>query len=364
MIVLFDLSDPYKLHEGIMVYAINILKGLRDNGYKNIKILVHDDLYNHVNECFPEYTCIKFEEAPKRKFLNILYIAKTWAKQINEIDCDVVFSPYPSLYHLYSKKKIVQTIHDIQPLKIWKGKNLLKYKLFIPIVLKRSYRIISISEFVKKDILNNFKFVSKDKISCIPNPVVVDTTKYPRLEWTDYKYILYISNLWEYKNVGTLIKAFNIIKDKFDHKLVIVGRTTEYWTNEIKPFIEKNGLYDRIIHVDRVVSDRELTQLYQHTELFVHPSLLEGFGFTPIEAAIHGAPVITTTETALKESTLGILNYYVPATDEKSLAEKMNELLKKPQTKEELDRISETFLSEYNYKKQASKVYEFLKQTL
>lgn len=75
-----------------------------------------------------------------------------------------------------------------------------------------------------------------------------------------------------------------------------------------------------ILHFSKPIDDQLLAQYYQFADLFIHPSLLEGFGYPPIEAAIHKTPVLTTKETALYESTMGILNYYEPATDSQALA--------------------------------------------
>lgn len=363
MTILFDLSIPFKLHEGVMIYALNILSGFRDNKYKDIKILCHKELYSYIQKTYPEYTCYLAESIRNQGIINSINITRLWNKQINKIDCDIVFSPYPSLLYLFCSKRIIQTIHDIQPLKVWKGKKLLTYRLLMPIILLRSYKIITISDFVKKEIQHHYHFISSKKIKAISNPVTIDTTPLPPPSNINSPYLLYVSTLWEYKNVFTLIKAFNTIKNQIAHKLVIIGRTTKHWEKEVYPYIINNNLTEKIIHINTAVSSKELSQLYQHTDLFIHPSLLEGFGFPPIEAAIQKVPVITTQEGAIEETTLGLLNYYSPAKDKNNLAKKILQVLKNPPSKEKLEEISRIYQKKYNYIEQSNKIYEFIVKT-
>lgn len=364
MKLLVDLSIFFKPYEGIMVYALNILSGFQKHKYKDIKILCHPDLYNYIHQAFPEFDCIIAHPHPPKKLFNSIFITKKWYKQIKEIDCDIVFSPYPYLYYLLSPKPVIQTIHDLQQFKIQKGITLLKSKLLTLIILKRSYRIITISNFVKKEIHRSYPLISQKKIRTIYNGINIDNSPLSPPAQINTPYLLYVSTLWKYKNIITLVKAFNLIKEQIPHKLIIVGKTTEYWENEVCPFIIQNKLQDRIMHIKNVISNEELTQLYQHTDLFIHPSLMEGFGFTPIEAAIQKVPVITTTETAIKETTLGFLNYFTPATSETSLAHQIIQTLQNPPSASQLEKISKTLQDKYNYIDQSYKVYDFINNSL
>ena len=89
-----------------------------------------------------------------------------------------MFSPGTNML-LFLRVKIcrVQVIHDLQPLKVWKGKKKLFFRLLTPFILKHSDRIIAISDFVKQDILKTYPFVSADKIAVIHNGVVLPWLK-------------------------------------------------------------------------------------------------------------------------------------------------------------------------------------------
>lgn len=359
MKLLFDLSNNVSIYSGLTIYALNILSGFRDNHYTNIKILCSRNLYDYVHEMFPDYECFLFESSAKNMFFLKRWLK--WYRQVKQIDCDVIFSPYPCINYFWSPKKIVQTVHDLQFLKVYKGKMLWKYRILMPLILLRSCNIITISLYVKKELRRIYPFIPLTKICTIPNAVVVDSTPLPPPSNISARYILYVSALWKYKNVLTLLKAFALLKNQISHNLVVLGREMDdSWSLEALPFIAKHKLEDRVIHITRSISNKELAQLYQHADLFVHPSLLEGFGFTPIEAAIQGTPVLTTKEASLYESTLGILNYYEPSTSAEALADKMIILLKSPLDKSKLQWISETLQNEYDYKKQGEKMYRYI----
>lgn len=357
MRILIDLSNSNSIYEGVSIYALNILSGFKANNYADIIILCSPQIFSFVKEYFPDYTCLKFNSSYKRN--NIFYKNLSWYKQIKTINCDIVFSPIPDLSHIITPKKIVQTIHDIQPLKLYRRKNKIKYWILFFLIILRSYKIISISNYVATDLKKKFPIIFFKKVKVIYNCVRINNVK-TNPPIAD-KYILYISSLWSYKNVFTLVKSFNLIKEKIPHKLVIIGKPIgSYWTEIVVPFIKNNKLSSRIIHIDQSISNDTITQYFQHADLFVHPSLMEGFGFTPIEASMYKIPVLTTKETAIFETTLGALNYYEPAKDSNVLAKEILYLLENPPSNKKLEEISILFQKKYDCATQAKKVFEYI----
>ncbi|MDH6314013.1 glycosyltransferase involved in cell wall biosynthesis [Parabacteroides sp. PFB2-10] len=365
MKLLIDLSYIEDLHNGVALYAFRILKGMRDNGVKDICLFLHPKTADVMRQEFPSY---EYVIAPEAKYSTL--IPRVWFKlfankhkykqAINQIDCDIIFSPFHVVFYYWKmKQKQVRTIHDLFQFNstsiLWK----IGSYITIPRIIKRADAIITISDYVKEEIKRKYPFAAKKNIKTIYNAAEFGMETHETRSLFDFSYILYVNSLAEYKNLLTLLKAFEAIKHNMPHKLVFVGKETPHFREVLKPYIDQHGLADRVVHL-KTVSDEELMALYQHTTLFVTPSLLEGFGFTPIEAALCNAPVISTKETALYETTKGLLNYYEPPMDHQALATKIMEVLQNPPSQKELEKISTCFREEYNNRKIAREVYEFI----
>lgn len=366
MKILVDLTGCTKGYS-YWTYASRVLSAWRDckSLDADIILLIREEMESSVKAEYAEFEYILLQRYSCCNKLQTMFRLKPvlnslmWRRTVNRSGCDIVFSPGTNML-LFLRVKIcrVQVIHDLQPLKVWKGKKKLFFRLLTPFILKHSDRIIAISDFVKQDILKTYPFVSVDKIAVIHNGVVLPSSGLSRSLQSDSKYLLYISTLHEYKNVGTLVKAFIELKDTISHKLVVVGKSTDYWEKEILPIIVESGIQDRIVHLSHYVSDEEIARLYRSADLFISPSLYEGFGYTPVEAAMCGTPVICTRETALPEVTMGLVNYYEPALDHIALKNKIMEVLKNYPTKEQLKVISDTFKAQYDNAMQARKIYD------
>ena len=361
MKILFDLSGCEHLHNAISIYGLRFLHGLKDNHYANIIILCNAQIYDYVQKLYPNYSCIKISLRKEKKICSVLLNYLEWKKLVKGIDCDLIFVPhvFSPFFCFLKHRKVVMVFHDLQGLKIYNGIRLWICRFIYPLSLMRCTAVITISDFVKQEVHKIYPFISQNKMHTIYNGVII-----PNVEKEEFfmkkKYLLYVSSLMGYKNVITLLKAFNLIKDKIPHILVIIGKPTDNWKRNALPFIKAEHLESRVYHVAEPVSDEVLAQYYHHAELFIHPSLMEGFGYTPVEAAMYGVPVLTNKETALYEVTMGLLNYYESPTDEVAMSQQIMLLLQNPPTSDKLDEISKLFQAQYNNQKQAEKLYKLL----
>ena len=361
MKLLVDLSGCDMPYLSVTVFSLRILRGFRDNGEKNITILCNSVTANMVKRIVPEFRVIPIEMERIFNLIPAIRAYFRWRKTVAKIDFDVIWlpHPFPPFCCIYNKGKIVTTMLDIQGIKGNKGVKLLIFKIAYYLSLKKSHRLTTISAYVKEDILKHYNNVDPQKIVPIYCSVVTSAPKND-LSPLGTKYLLYVSSFLRHKNAITLIKAFNLIKDKIPHQLVLVGRENEIWREDIRPYIEAHNLSGRIIHIANGVTDEELSQYYKYADLFIHPSYMEGFGYPPIEAALHETPVITTKVTSLFEVTMGLLNYVENPTDENELGKKIIHILDNRPSTDKLKEIAETYKKIYNYKKIAKELYNEL----
>jgi len=139
------------------------------------------------------------------------------------------------------------------------------------------------------------------------------------------RFILGLGTLQPRKNFTRLIQAFADLQSAIcDLHLVIAGG--KGWLYEdIFATVEHLGLEDRVVFPG-FVADQDLPALYNLADLFVFPSLYEGFGLPPLEAMACGTPVITSNASSLPE-VVGQAGLMVEAKDVAALTEAMRRVL-------------------------------------
>lgn len=229
--------------------------------------------------------------------------------------------------------------------------------------LKKSDAIVFISNFVKNDMRNYFPDITVSNSRVIPNAVSIseNLSDVKSAKLIDRPYILNINAITEYKNHITLIKAFQKIIDKIPHLLVIVGAPGDVY-KDLECYIRDNKMSERVKFLS-FISDQEKTSLYSGASLFVTSSLHEGFGRTPIEAAMHGIPVISSRCDSLPEATMEMLDYYEPPCDFNVLAVKIMEVLSRKNDVERLRLIAEKYKKNYSCRSVAEKYWELIEET-
>lgn len=360
--VLIDLSTfKGKPQCSMDIYSIRLLKGLMMTPLSyEIILLINEESYSYFKSFFPNFKYLQIKAFKNANIFQRIFKYASfknqacWKKAINNSHADLLLCPYTDLDKISNLDIFrLQVIHDIHGKYVTKGKEKFKQTLLMPVLLKKSNAIITISDFVKEEIKKQYpNYVSSKHIYRIYNSIDY-TEKFTNYPLKSHTYILYVNAIREYKNIITLIKAFALIKDEIEQNLVIIGKKNNYWDKEIVPFIKKNQLQNRIEQIN-YVTESQLNFLYKNTSLFVSPSLYEGFGYTPIEAGIYKTPVITNNETSLPEVTLHSVFYYTPPTDEKALAQVIKKVINKPPTPEELTNLAEKFKKTYSLFKQAN----------
>lgn len=174
----------------------------------------------------------------------------------------------------------------------------------IPRLARRVRRIITVSEFSKGRLRDRLG-IEERKIAVIPNGVDSrfrpmgddDVYRVRRILGLSHPYVLCVGSLEPRKNLGRLLESWRrIAATRGDRRLVLVGGTNATFRDsglDIRPD-------DHVIQLGHV-ADLDLPSVYTAAELFVYPSLYEGFGLPPLEALACGTPVITSSTTSLPE---------------------------------------------------------------
>jgi glycosyltransferase involved in cell wall biosynthesis len=128
-------------------------------------------------------------------------------------------------------------------------------------------------------------------------------------------YILFVSNLYPYKNVETLIRAFaKLVGESLqDYQLVIAGRDYNSYQAQLETLAHDLNVAARVRFLG-FVPPRDLPSLYSRARVFVYPSLMETFGKPLVEAMGCGVPVVASNISSIPE-VLGNAGILVPPQD-------------------------------------------------
>ena len=262
-----------------------------------------------------------------------------------------------TIHDLILKRFPTKRASTLHPVFYWLKKT--AYHLVINSALKRAKRIIAVSNYTKKDILEYFK-VNPEKIQVIyegaPDPV---TNLQSQPKGISKPYLLYVGNAYPHKNLEGLILAFAKIKNKEQQttnnknlglQLVLVGEL-DYFYKRLKKFIHNSSflIHDSIILTD-FVSDKELAVLYQNAVCYVFPSLCEGFGLPPLEAMAHNLPVISSSATCLPEILGRAATYFNPENPEE-IAGKVKQVLEDKKLQKKMISLGKKRIKKYSWQR-------------
>ncbi len=204
--------------------------------------------------------------------------------------------------------KIITTVYDMTYVRFpetMDARNLRRISAGMERSAKRSDRIITISEFSKREIIDLLG-VPEEKVSVIYSaPSLSEETADSEDTLGKYgitkPYILYVGTIEPRKNLVRLIHAFEMLKrnEKLPYRLVLAGG--KGWQNEEIYRAAKESPFAEDIIFTGYISNSERNCLYQNAELFVFPSLYEGFGMPPLEAMHWGCPVVTSDAASMPE---------------------------------------------------------------
>ena len=350
------------------IYVLDMLDGLCRNGHAGQMVVF---TYRWAEEflrarfpgihivCVGNRLCDTVYRVSGKNIYRHLNMCPNIARTINVCDMDLLWNPFLSVGD--GKREIrhrtVETIHDLieyHPNESADGCEAFRH------AIASADRLVTISEYVKRECIEAFDF-PEDRISVIPNAIQFQDVQEEPVPNLAPGYILDINGYREHKNTITLIRAFERIKDQTDCDLVLcAGSRDEAYYTEMLREIEARRLQNRVTVLYHL-SKAQIEWLYNHARLYVNPSLMEGFGRGPVEAALHSVPVLTSKETSLYEITKGLLEYMTNPRDDEEIARSMLRIITNGPSYD-MQQVKEIYLKEYTPEAVSVRLWELFEK--
>ncbi len=286
-----------------------------------------------------------------------------FATYLKKLNADLVHFCMPQQPLMYSGKKVT-TFHDLTLLNTYNSdKNWLVFhakqkvgKFAFKKSLRDNNHIITPSKNTKSELLQLSPETPEDKISVIYEAADVATVapkKYQNLPFK--KYILYVGQQSDYKNIKRLGDAHQILLAKYpDLGLVLVGKKNASAQANEAYFNNRN--YKNIFFTG-FVDDAQLSWLYSNAQAYIFPSLMEGFGLPGLEAMGYGTPVVSSNASCLPEIYGQAAHYFNP-TDTSDMAEAIDQILTDDKLRTRLAKAGYKQIKKYSWKKQAQETHK------
>ena len=349
-----------KIAKGLGRYIQQIIDGLKEQDDKNDYVIL---LSKENWDEFEETDRFKKVLAPWRwyTFAEQIYLPKL----IRKYKPDLVHFPHFNI-PIFFRGKFIITIHDLILRKFpsRRGSTLnpifyfirsLGYRLAVYLAIRRAKRIITVSEFSKKEILNYYK-INSEKVKVIHNGL----TKLPNFDGEksndkevllryniDKQFLLYVGNVYPHKNLEKLLEAFKNLSGQ-PVQLVLVGKK-DYFYNRLAKVAKSLGLNTNSVLFLDYVSDDDLAVLYRQAALYVFPSLYEGFGLPPLEAMQYSLPVVVSDVESLREVCGQAAEYFDPKSSA-DIAEKIKFVLNNQSRQEELRQLGKEQIKKFSWR--------------
>jgi glycosyltransferase involved in cell wall biosynthesis len=358
--------------EGIGVFTYETLKKLTTEMKENKFIFIFDRSYS--DEFIFGDNVFPVVAPPQARHPVLFYI---WFEfsiprvlKKNKVD---LFISTDGFMSLSTKVPTIIVLHDINFYHRPKDLPFLVnkyYNHFFPLFAKKARRIITVSNYSKKDISYSYN-ISEDKIDVVYNgaseifkPLDEKSKKQIRDKYSNgSKYFLFIGSLHPRKNIVNLLKAYDKFQSlaKSDIKLLIVGRSL-FKTKKIKDIYNKLKYKHKIIFTGRVETE-ELARITASALCLVFVPFFEGFGIPLLEAMNCDIPIIVSNITSMPEVCKDAALYVDPYSFD-SISDGMLRITKDEKLRKDLILRGKEQRLNYSWEKTTEKVSNSIKKVI
>lgn len=374
--ILIDATTVIEKKDGLSQYIISLLDNLPVEAFDKFSFLVLINKGVKRKEMWDVINTGKFEIietaitpiGPKRDW-DFFFFFRKFKDRFD------LFHSTSNQYPIFLKNGIA-TVHDITFKKYLNSKwwTFDMGSRFLNFVIKNGLKnaaaVIAVSEYTKKDLIENYKISLKDseKIKVIHEgwehlkEIKVDESSesFPKLN----NYLFYVGTTRVHKNMKNLLKAFNIAIASLPKNIKLVVSGNETYLNEDDKAtisaINKEG--ERVLFTG-FVSNSRLQYLFNNADAFIFPSLSEGFGLPVLESFYFKKPLLCSNTTSIPEIAGDAALYFNPESPE-NIAEVILQFFNNRKIEEELIEKATERLKLFSWKKAAGETLDLYKTLL
>lgn len=271
---------------------------------------------------------------------------------------DVLYCPNTNAPITPTSFSTVMVVHDMGPERGYQSRLQQTYRrATLSPAAKYSDAIVTVSKFSKDEIVDILD-VSPGKVHVVYpgiDELFFENGSGSRLDLPE-QYVLFVGSMNPRKNIMRAVEAFQRARRQygFPHEFVLIGPGSSLsFGDDSLDFTENH------ITSTGFVSTTELKYAYENADLFLFPSLYEGFGLPPVEAMACGTPVLAGAASALPE-VLGDAAEYVDPTHVSEIACSIGELLNSAERRESMTRMGLNQSRNYTWERTIDRTHEIL----
>ena len=358
----FDAKRAFNNRSGLGNYSRDVIRAMIQKQSDELFLFTtktDDALFN------PKGATVVLPQKKLEKIFRSYWRTFEISKKIEELKLDIFHGLSNEIpFGIKSPAKTLITVHDLifKRFPQW-------YPYFDRIIYDKKIKygvnsadkIIAVSQQTKRDIID-FYHVDESKIEVVYqtcNDIFKKKTSPATIKKVRKKYnlpayfLLYVGTIEPRKNALNIVKAIH--RYKIDIPLVLIGRSTPY-ADKIKRYIRKNGLENQVM-IFHNVATYELPVFYQEAEIFIYPSIFEGFGIPIIEALYSGTPVITTKYGCFVEAG-GKFSKYIDPENVEELGEAVKSIINNRDIRSEMIRKGLAYVKKFDAEKVTQDLYK------
>lgn len=345
---------------GISVYMREITEELKRQQHQLI-LLVEPGAVDF----FPGFTVISMPRWTKRPLFSMLYhlFAVLFISKKHHCDLFIIAAGNRRAFAFYPHFTIT-VVHDLAQYHVIQKYDALRMfylKKILPLFVRRASAVVAISKSTAQD-LENFWRVSPDRIHLNYNGLTIPTKQ--RSGWleqhnlTGEKYILYLSRIQHPgKNHLNLMRAFEILPQELKNNFTLVlGGSDWDGAEEVHRYAQQSDCAERIIFTG-FIDSADLEEAYRNAQVYVFPSLFEGFGLSLIEAMHYEVPCCCSESSSLGEIGQGAALLFNPK-EPKEIATALERILTDENLRKKLITMGRLRAAEFSWKKHVTKLVE------